>query len=336
MINLLVAKWYEPPLDKALHLSTLIQQILSLIAQYGGAKPKEMYTALCASGPFVGITDKVFGDLLRSLATHDLIVQCHDSTVTLGFQGERLVNDYEFYAAFATPEEYRIVDGSKALGTLPIDHPVIPGQYLIFAGRRWEVLSVDESKKLILVRQAHAGRVPPFGGSPGVIHGEIRKEMYRLYKSNEIPAFLNATAVALFNEGRENFQRLGLDRSYAIQDGDDTLSFLWEGDLAVDTIAVLLSQRGMRTSVSFGVLTVSNVTPSELHKTLEVVAEAGEIDGVLLARSVENKVQEKHDGYLSDELLNIEVASRSLDTEAALLALSRCRKVLGTDFSVNG
>jgi ATP-dependent helicase Lhr and Lhr-like helicase len=323
MINLLVAKWYEPPLDKALHLSTLTQQILSLIAQYGGAKPKEIYNALCASGPFVGITDKVFGDLLRSLATHDLIVQCHDSTMTLGFQGERLVNDYEFYAAFATPEEYRIVDGSKALGTLPINHPVISGQYLIFAGRRWEVLSVDESKKLILVRQAHAGRVPPFGGSPGVIHGEIRKEMHRLYKSKEIPAFLNPTAVALFNEGRENFHRLGLDKSYAIQDGSDTLLLLWEGDLAVNTIAVLLSQRGMRTSASFGVLAVSNVTPSELRENLEVLAEEREIDGILLARSVENKVQEKHDGYLSDELLNIEVASRSLDTEAALLALSK-------------
>ena len=106
--------------------------------------------------------------------------------------------------------------------------------------------------------------------------------------------------------------------------------------MAVDTIAALLSQKGMRTSVSFGVLAVSNVTPSELHKALEVVAEEGEIDGVLLARSVENKVQEKHDGYLSDELLNIEVASRSLDTEAALLALARCRKVFETDFSVNG
>ena len=195
---------------------------------------------------------------------------------------------------------------------------------------------MDESKKLILVRQAHAGHVPRFPGTPGVIHGEIRKEMRRLYQSSEVPPFLNMTAAMMFNEGKDNFQRVGLDKSYAIQDGNDTVLFLWEGDLTVDTIAALLSQKGMRTSVSFGVLAVSNVTPSELYKTLEVVAEEGEIDGVLLAGSVENKVQEKHDGYLSDELLNIEVASRSLDTEAALLALSRCRKVFETDFSVNG
>jgi len=323
MINLLVAKWYEPPSDKALHLSTLIQQILSLIAQYGGAKPKEIYSALCSSGPFIGVTEKLFGDLLRSLASHDLIAQSHDATLGLGLNGEKLVNHYEFYAAFTTPEEYRIANESRELGTLPIDYPVIPGQYLIFAGKRWEVLSVDGSKKLILVRQADAGRLPSFGGSPGTIHGEIRKEMHRLYRSTQIPQFLNKEAVTLFKEGRDNFQRLGLEKDCLLADGGNTLLFLWEGDLLVHTVAALLAQKSIRTNVSFGVITMSNLTPSKATETLQSIAQVREIDGLALAKSVPNKLQEKYDEYLSDDLLDQEFASRSLDTDATLVALSR-------------
>lgn len=325
MVNLLIRKWYEPPSDKSLHLSTLIQQILSLIAQHGGAKPKDVYTALCASGPFSGISDKMFGELLRSLAKYDLITQSHDSTLALGLSGEQLVNHYEFYTAFTTPEEYRLANEARDLGTLPLEHPVIPGQYLIFAGKRWEVLSVDDHKKLILVRQASAGRLPIFGGTPGRIHREIRQEMLRLYSSSEMPIFLDQQAATLFKEGRESFQRFGLQERCALSDSNDTLVFLWEGDLVVHTVAVLLAQKGVQTNVSSGVITLHNVSSSSAIETLKDLAKDHSIDGILLARSVPNKIQEKHDGYLSDELLNVEFASRSLDVESAFRALSTCR-----------
>ncbi|HMF85959.1 MAG TPA: helicase-related protein, partial [Nitrospiraceae bacterium] len=321
MVNLLLRKWYEPPSDSALHLSTFIQQILSLIAQHGGVKPKEIYTALCSSGPFVGITDKIFGELLRSLSKHDLIIQSHDSTIALGLNGERLVNHYEFYTAFTTPEEYRITDESRDLGTLPLEHPVIPGQYLIFAGRRWEVLSVDDHKKLILVRQAAAGRLPIFGGTPGRIHRAIRQEMLRLYISDEIPKFMDQEAMKLFKEGRDAFNRLGLRGQRILPDSGDVLLFLWEGDLVVHTVAVLLAQRGIKTNVSSGVITLHNISQTAAQGALLALTQVP-IDGISLASSVPNKIQEKHDCFLSEELMNIEFASRALDTESAFSVLS--------------
>lgn len=59
--------------------------------------------------PFRGVSSDRFGHLLRNLATHDLIVQDHDGTIVIGLAGERLVNHYDFYAAFTSPEEYRLV-----------------------------------------------------------------------------------------------------------------------------------------------------------------------------------------------------------------------------------
>ncbi len=55
-LQLLGRKWYEPPRGGALHLSTLIQQLLSLIAQYGGITAKHAWSMLFESGVFEGLS----------------------------------------------------------------------------------------------------------------------------------------------------------------------------------------------------------------------------------------------------------------------------------------
>jgi ATP-dependent helicase Lhr and Lhr-like helicase len=57
MLSLLLQGWCEPPDQDALHLSTLIQQVLSAIAQHGGVSAHAAYRALCGPGsPFTAVT----------------------------------------------------------------------------------------------------------------------------------------------------------------------------------------------------------------------------------------------------------------------------------------
>ena len=48
-VRLLEAGWYEPTRPGVRHLSTLVQQVLSVVAGRGGASPAETHRALCAS-----------------------------------------------------------------------------------------------------------------------------------------------------------------------------------------------------------------------------------------------------------------------------------------------
>jgi ATP-dependent Lhr-like helicase len=60
-IELLLHGWCEPPDPAVLHTSTLVQQLLSLIAQHGGVTPLEAYRSLCdADGPFHATTTFAF------------------------------------------------------------------------------------------------------------------------------------------------------------------------------------------------------------------------------------------------------------------------------------
>jgi ATP-dependent Lhr-like helicase len=189
MVRLLAAKWYEPPTAKGLHLSTLIQQILSIIAQYGGVTASQAWKILCCDGPFNFVDEKMFVDLLRNIGAKKLLMQTNDGLLLHGEVGERIVNHYSFYTAFMTNEEYRLIAGDKTLGTLPIDRPVPIDSYLIFGGRRWQVINVDATKKIIELKPAKSGKAPLFGGKGGWVHDKIRQEMFSVYTETDMPVF---------------------------------------------------------------------------------------------------------------------------------------------------
>jgi len=80
MVRLLIDKWNEPPSKNGLHLSTLVQQILSSIAQYGGISAIQLWQLLCGDqGPFSPVDRQMLVELLRVMGQHKLdgLVRSH-------------------------------------------------------------------------------------------------------------------------------------------------------------------------------------------------------------------------------------------------------------------
>lgn len=318
MVELLLRKWVEPPDGKILHLSTLIQQLLSIIAQYGGVKAENAWKVLCQKGAFKVVGQKEFIQLLKNLGSHDILSQMHDGTLVLGLNGERIVNHYSFYTAFVTHDEYRLISVDKTLGTLPITIPVQKKTYIIFAGKRWIVTDVNDEQKVISLMPSPGGLPPRFGSLTALVHDEVRKEMLNLYLSDFIPPYLSEEAIKLLKEGRDNFKRLKLFNQSIIPSGRDTLVFPWIGDKAMNTLNILFNSRGLQVSQFHFLLEVPNSTPDNVISHLKEIANMTSIDSIELASTVETKIREKYDHFLPENLLNAEYASRSLDIEGAL------------------
>ena len=317
VINLLLQGWYEPPQTRRLHLSTLIQQLLSLIAQQGGVRPDRAWTLLCQTGAFDRIDPATYVQLLRCLGEQDLIQQTEEGLLLLGLTGERLVNHYSFYTAFKTPEEYRVTTASKTLGTLPIDYPLVEGMYLIFAGKRWQILTIDRRHRVIDVQRSTAGRVPYFSGTAGLVHDRIRQEMWQIYLDSGIPAFLDSTARDLLAEARRHFRRYGLDRRQIVEAGGDTLIFPWMGSLVMNTLALQLAGLGLKVETGAIALSVNRITAQKLWPHLTELARADCPDALALAATVANKISEKHDLFLTEPLLCQNYAAGYLDVQKA-------------------
>ncbi|TNM66872.1 DEAD/DEAH box helicase [Streptomyces sp. NP160] len=326
MIELLLGKWNESPGAGGLHLSTLVQQLLSLIAQHGGVTAVHGHRALCSQGPFAGVDAKMFVGLLRGLGAADLITQSTDGLLLLGLAGERIVNHYSFYAAFATAQEYRLIANGRSLGTLPLDYPLMSGSLLIFGGRRWKVITVDTRNKVVELIRSTGGRPPTFSGSGGEVADEVRRRMRSVLAGADVPTYLNVGAVDLLAEGRLSFQRLGLAADPVIAWGADTLLFPWRGDRIMSTLALALTGAGAEVAQDGVCLTMTKTTRGQAIDRMTELLDAGPPDPLALAAMAGTKVAEKYDDYLTEELQNAGFAARSLDVPGAWAALETLLK----------
>lgn len=329
MVRLLVERWYEPPLGKAMNLSTLVQQVLSTIAQYGGVRADQAWSALCGKGPFEEVEQSIFVEFLRDLGGYGLITQTHDGMIVLDLAGERLVNHFDFYAAFSSPEEYRLVHGGKTLGSLPILFPLLPGLLIIFGGRRWKVVSVDEMRKVVDLVAAAGGKPPVFGGSGALVHDRVRQEMKHVYEDEDEPGFLDSHALELLSEGRRWYREMELESRNIVEWGRSALIFPWAGDRVMNTIVLMLRARGLEVADEGIAILVEGTSVQSLHEHLEDLHVASPVNPVDLARSVRNKQTEKNHIFLGENLLSLDYASSHLDPAGAGHVLTRIVGMVG-------
>ena len=318
MLELLRAGWCEPPDQDALHLSTLIQQLLSAIAQHGGITAAAGYRTLCGPGsPFTAVTPAQFGSLLRDLGAREVIVQAADGTLLLGPLGERTVNHYSFYAAFTAAEEYRLFTSGRPLGTMPADLTLYAGALLIFAGRRWKVTSVDHDHKIIEAVPAPGGRPPYFSGGIAGVHERVRTEMRSVLAADQLPGYLSSRAADLFSEARAAYTRYQLAERSILQAGPHTLLLPWTGSTSVTTLTAQLSAAGLDASNDGLIINVASVAADRVQEYLQALVDAGPADPVALAATVANKASAKYDEWINDDLLAVDYARRALDADGA-------------------
>jgi ATP-dependent Lhr-like helicase len=316
MILLLLEGWLEPPKVLGLHFSTLIQQILSVIAQNGGASIGQLYVLLCGpESPFYGVTKEEFVELVRYLGAKEILMQDSSGDLLLGLIGEKFVNHYTFYAAFATDEEFRIVAGGKTLGTLPVHQMLVAGQRILFAGKTWRVESVDEEKKTIYVTRTSGGVPPLFSGGSGRVDTKIRQRMRELLEESTIPAFLDETASRFLTEARGNYIRFNLKKTCILDFAREVFLLTWLGDDGNEALACILTYLGIEAVASkLGVeIQKGNRSNEEIIELIHDIHFDDELTHDVLLADVKNLQREKWDWALPDHLLRKSYASLYLN-----------------------
>lgn len=321
-IRLMLAGWIEPPLSLRQNLSTLLHQILSLIVERGGISHSTLTQILCAPGPFESISLNTVNALLDSMRTMTpaLIEQAQDGTIMLGEEGEKLCDGYEFFAVFKTTDEFRIVAGGKTLGTVSIINAFGPDDYIVFAGQRWKVLSVDDRSKTVEVESAPAGRAPIFeGGEPAPLHDKFIAEIRSTYLAGECPAFLNSVAKQFCSDGLEEFRKVGLAEKTVIEADNSVYLFPWRGTASLDSLRLALKKNGVPSDQSSIALRVPYNRENDLRTALEQLATSENLVGADLAEMDENIERSKYDNLVPRELLREAAAIDRLNAQSVPL-----------------
>jgi ATP-dependent helicase Lhr and Lhr-like helicase len=133
--------------------------------------------------------------------------------------------------------------------------------------------------------------------------------------------FLDDSGQKLLEEARANCARLGLDKNWLLPDGKETRIILWRGDRVNDTLLLMLRSRGYKGMNDGLSLVISDSSVDQVRSSLASLVTEEAVDPVALASSVQNKVREKWDSLLPEDLLNVNFASSWLEIDGAIEAL---------------
>lgn len=312
VIELLREKEYEAPVIDKPHLSTLIQQILSLVASFSGFYPKEGWEILCNRGAFRNISSKIFLDLLKCMGKRGLLSQLNTGEIIVGKEGERLLRRLDFYTAFVAPVDYDVIntDGGNRVGMIQ-SLPEVK-QQIILAGKRWVILRVDEKSRSIYVARIKSGGGISFSSDVPEIDEIITRKMRDIYMSEELYPYLDIAS--------GSHQELVKAREYFIENklnmkfyAGNSL-FTWAGAKVNRTIALMCKLR-LKKNLDYNHLMVYGITPQDIAVILSQKQPSGDDLAALVPRCEKEKQQ--YDHFLSDELLNHEYASTYLNAGKA-------------------
>ena len=324
MTELLLEKWCEPPEIDRLHLSTLVQQVLSVIAERGGALADELFQTLVAKGGFTNVDQRIFTQVLRCMGSADLLEQTPEGLLIAGLLGEKIVRSHDFYVAFTVHEEYRVSHGGHHVGNIAVSPEFKVDGFLILAGRRWRILDLDHERKAITVQPSPAGRVPLFEPDGGQeIHPRVRQMMKSLLERTDLPTYLDSKAREMVHQARLTAREANLRQTSFLQDGPRAVWFTWTGTKIQRTLYGLGSYFGGFDVSDEGIaLVFEKTTISKVREAYSELLMSGP-SAETLAERFPIRVREKYEVYLSDELTARLFARERIDLHGARQLIAR-------------
>lgn len=316
VIELIRQHKYEKPSINNFHFSTLIQQILAVIAQFGGFYPKDGWLMLCRNGAFKNITPELFLEVLKSLGNKDVISQLNTGQIVVSKLGEKILKSSDFYAAFVSPIEFSVINNANSRHIGMIQYKPEKNMVIILSGKRWIVEEVDKNTMKVYVSNLKTGGLAFFGGDGAELDCMIAEKMYEIYQTDTIYPYLDdhTDAKNHLSQSRLFFQQNNLSNTFFLRYGNAAYFFTWAGTKANRAIALLL-QYCLNKECSYNGLYVLNITEEDINLLKQnKLPSATEIVSVLPRQC---KIFQKYDYLLSDKLLDIEYSNSYLDIDHA-------------------
>ena len=314
-------RWVEPPRLDRLPYSLLYHQTMSTLASGGEMTAGELASRVLTLVPFYRVTQDDYKLLLRHLIAIDHIQVTERNGLIVGLAGERVVNNYKFYAVFQENEEYTVRSESQEIGTLVAPPP--HGEKIAIAGHVWVVDDVDRKRHTVYCTQVK-GKVPAyFGDVPGDINTRILLRMRQvLTETCGYPYLMRNAVVRLANARKMAAEAHITDMPLQPLGGTMWVLFPWLG-----TYAFLALERFLRIycGEALGLKGFSPARPYYMQFSMKVTKEefflivtetaSMKIDPMNLVFPKEVPEFDKYDEFLPEELVRKGFACGVLDVE---------------------
>ena len=324
-------RFIEPPRTDKLPYSLLYHQTMSTLASCGEMSPAELASKVLSLSYFHRITKEDFRVLLHHLIDIDHINKTENGGLIIGLAGERIVNNYKFYAVFQENVEYSVRSESQELGTIVKPPPV--GDKIAIAGRVWVVDEVDHKRREVYCTLVK-GNIPAyFGDVPGDIHTKILERMHTVLTESQTYRYLMKHAEFRLQDARGIAHKAGLEAHPLVHLGEQMWAlFPWLGTYAFLALERFLK---IRCADRLGLKGLHPARPYYIQFTMKVDEQAFyritaeeaaiDFDPMELVYPKEIPYFEKYDEYVPESLIRKGFAMGVLDIETMKQRVSEWR-----------
>lgn len=241
----------EPPEVNEKPYDILVHQALSITKGHSGILLTELVEQLKNNSAFTAIEQAEIEEILQHLIEIDFLEKLQNEVI-IGVDGEKVVNNREFYSVFIAEENYKVVNAGNRIGQIPFTPQIIEDENIFLAAKIWKITFVDAKAKKIEVIPAKDGKKPLFLGSSVVVNQRIREKMLEILYSKTEYDFLDEPSFDELEMMRKDFaifdiKNLEYERPLLIEENSLVL-FTFTGTRINRTIHFLLSIAGINST----------------------------------------------------------------------------------------
>lgn len=205
----------EKPVISYKNYDYLFQQILSMIVENNGIRVEQLIPEINNNPVFNKLNNHSIVLLLKYMISKNIISSL-DSTseLVLGYEGEKIVHNKNFYAMFESEEPYEVMYDTKKIGLY--DEYKTKDQVIVLSGRSWIVTSTIPENRKIYVEPFNKYVLPRFEPSIGERSELVRNELFNFLNNKLIPSYVNEYGIEIIRKYEEPYSRINLKANQRI------------------------------------------------------------------------------------------------------------------------
>lgn len=312
-------KWVEPLVVRKLPVGLLYHQTMSILKSMGEAEPEDLKEAVLSLPSFQSIEPADYDTFVTYMLGMGHIEKMDEGSLIIGMAGEKVVNNFRFYAVFKDDEEHVVYNGTEEIGSITTVPP--PGYCFSLAGKLWKVEEVDNRHKAVYVKTSRGKVDTLWLGAGGDVHTRIMTKIREILGATSLYPYLAPSAAARLERARRLAKESGLLEHAVMPAGGDSMFILpWAGNRQFRTLERLLknnlkTSQGLRSIVPMEpyYMVVAGKTDAETLEA-EIIAESmAATDPLSLLSPDEAPYLGKYDEFIPHELLRKAFSLDGLD-----------------------
>lgn len=197
-------KYIEPVSLNEKPYDILLHQILSIIKGSSGMSKENLLSELHHNCAFKNISENETEEIIAFLVEKDLLEQLGPELI-LGIEGEKIVNNREFYSVFQIENLFKVSHKGNKVGEIPLTLQIREDENIYLSARIWKIIAIDLKSKKIEVIPAKDGKKPVFEGNGANIADKIRGKMLEVLVSKKEYDFLDEPSQDVISEMQKEF-----------------------------------------------------------------------------------------------------------------------------------